>query len=338
MPVINPDYKENWEEIHDKHSDERERLRREINEISEKQNAMYKAGQHDSDAYKQFSEEREELFKRHGEENQACIKILSYNQHKTIQDAARYFLKDHNLDTTFSNNQTINQFDLEQFSTIDEVFDFYTKAVDASEKMAAEVEGALPVGKINGTDIFEDIGTNQITSTPITLTGNEVSANIFGQDASCELLVTVDKRANGEYHICLTQSDEMGRNGGLYLQPHLEGVATEIYRQIKQSEEQNATKGALSSLMDKIVPNRGADKFNFYIHHPPKHLQREMFFPVGLKMQGGRFDKPDWRHSDNIPAKIKEAYKNFATPESEAQISKPVTLEAKAPAYDDGVS
>jgi len=331
MPVENPDYKENWEELSEQHRAENERLEPERVKIVMRENELAKDSRkkgtsfYDSPEFLELRREQERIEneqKHHVDEMCRCVDTY---QHKTIQDAAQWLLSRGTLNTSASQNNLIHQVDFEQFTTMDEVFEAYSKASKATKQIEAEQRSSLPVGKPNNSDIFTDIGENKITSS-----WQVFDASTMGYSPGVtnnwhsHTLVTVDQR-EGEYHICFMHDPDIHRGGGSPMN-FIEDLSSTMYRRALALHETNkkpvlsfdkigfSVKGLLSSIMksassfinddDKPRP----EQFNFYVHVRPQPTMEEIFCRVDMQFDGNSFRDPDFNHFEVIPEIVQQAF------------------------------
>lgn len=133
MPVPNPEYREDWEELHAQHDSERTRLQMEISDL------MQDA---ESDG---IYEKITELQEKCDEHDRICKRCVDTYQHKTVQDAAEWLFNfcPPGLNADHRGSKVIHEIDFEQFKTIDEVWEAWREADEVSKQVAREtsIEG-----------------------------------------------------------------------------------------------------------------------------------------------------------------------------------------------------
>ncbi|MBK9586766.1 MAG: hypothetical protein KA099_06315 [Alphaproteobacteria bacterium] len=332
MAVPNPQYRENWKEIHDAHDAACTASWEKMQEVRQRQHVLYDAGQHDTDEYRSLEDEYKVHYKAHGEHHRTCHDCLSFYQHRTVQDGAKWLFGQFDPDMGSTTSRTFHLVDFDKFKTLDEVYEAWAQASDASQQAEAEARDSLPHGRPNGKNIFEQTGTNQITSLLQDISGEELYPQPYRLNQNCRVLVTTDIR-NGEYHICFTQDDEMVNECHMGIQPHFEAVATAMYNRALMAEKESSRRkalttgetapswssrvsGALTTLVNKVIPKRdiggiSPEQFHFYIHHPAKPGYPESFYEMPSEFKNCAFINPRFVASKVIPELIHDAYKEY---------------------------
>lgn len=342
MPVPNSEYNPEWEALYDHHEAERKRLQEEAEALTKHDHELYNAGNtaHDSPERLKIYEKKEKLYERINAHNQVCQDCLSNYQHKTIQDAARWVFQTFDPDMGSLETHTVHQIDLEQFTTIEEVGRAWAAANETSKQIEAEKTQSLPRGRPDGKNIFEKTGTNKLSSGMVHFDVTELRPDThqYVRINGCDVFITIDER-DGEYHICFTQDRDMERSG-MWMQYEIENLATVMYRRAYASQKQEsklkqlpgafALATGMRSLMAKFTtalalpvktnPPISPDQFHFYVHHTPKHLQKEMFIAVNMKWKSGKFVEPEFNRLNAIPETIPEAYNKTRKSEAQAKI------------------
>ena len=90
MAVPNPQYRENWKEIHDAHDAACTASWEKMQEVRQRQHVLYDAGQHDTDEYRSLEDEYKVHYKAHGEKGHVCT-----DECKKIEGKMAMPLKDH---------------------------------------------------------------------------------------------------------------------------------------------------------------------------------------------------------------------------------------------------
>lgn len=135
MPIPNPEYKENWEELHDHSDAERTRLQTEISDLS---------AQGESDSIYQRVTELQETRDKHDE---ICKRCLDTYQHKTVQDAAKWLFNfcPPGLNADHRGSKVVHEIDFEQFETVDAVWEAWREADRISKEVAHETASGGPI-------------------------------------------------------------------------------------------------------------------------------------------------------------------------------------------------
>ncbi len=350
MPVENPDYKPDWEALYDQHKADSDRLGEELQALTERDNALHRDGQHyDSDERTSIFEEQEKLRTAIDGHDEQCRRCIDTFQHETIQDAAAYIFRSFDTNEVGSGVTVGHQIDFEQFTTMEEVTAAWVEARDATKQIVAEETRALPSGRPDGLDIFEETGSNQITSARHLFDHDELGSskgdlhrNMVG---GCDVLVTVDQR-DGEYHVCFSQEAGLPENG-YAVQHWIAELATAVYHRVRLVQEAKDRQpkladgsdvsreaGDLSEIANEVAdPNSRVrpDQFSFYIHHPPAHMQQEQFFRVDLNAGENGYERPQFLATqctryNVMPAAIQEAYRS--TQYAQAEVANPKALPA----------
>lgn len=331
MAVPNPDYKPDWQEVHDFHDAERKRIEAERNAIQEREIKLYQAGvSYQSDEMKALNRESQALQKEWDTHHRECLRCLDRYQHETVQDAAQWLFDRFDPGMGTIGAKTIHQIDFEQFETIDEVHEAWARANDVSQQMEADQRNALEIGKPDGSDIFTDTGNNQISSSWQVFDQSSMGYNPgLTNNWHSHSLVTVDQR-DGEYHICFMHDPDTHRGGGSPMN-FIEDLATTMYRRALAQHEANkktalpssengfSVRGLLSSVMKTASAFISDDtprpyQFHFYIHVRPQHTMKEIFCRVDMEAGRNGFYDPDFKHFDVIPERIQNAYYETAMP------------------------
>ncbi|MBI1302067.1 MAG: hypothetical protein GC137_10520 [Alphaproteobacteria bacterium] len=348
MPVQNPDYNPDWEALHDHHAAERDRIAEKIAANRKKEGELFLAGhRYDTPEMNALHEDYVRLSEEQDQHSKVCQRCLDTYQHKTIQDGAAYLFRNFDTNVLGSGVKVGHQIDFEKFTTMDEVFRAWSEANDATKQITSETTHAMPSGRPDGLDIFEDIGTNKIYGARQLFGHHELDSlpHKHGAGEGCDVLVTIDQR-DGEYHICFTQSNEMWREGGLAVQREIERLATAAFNRFRLQEAMqkaqekkplivsaaNAVKGLLTKACNAVAFRKTPDvdprQFHFYIHHPPADLQREKFLTVTMGFESREFHSPEFQQHDVVPATIQKAYKDMRYAPANAEVSEQKALPA----------
>lgn len=128
MPVANPYYNPDWEAIHDYHHKYRTRLRAESNIFE------YPSGEF---PFRYCSAEHDHEF-----HHRVCLHLLTWVQHKTVQDFAEWLIKNFSYELDLS---TVPPY--EEFTSMEEAMAFH-KALrdeyDKKQEMQAEAKVSAP--------------------------------------------------------------------------------------------------------------------------------------------------------------------------------------------------
>lgn len=338
MPTINPDYKPDWEALHDHHAAERKRILEKQNALMEQDGEFYKQGlQHDAPERIKLSRKQEALQTEFSKHHTQCLRCLDTYQHKTIQDAARWVFRNFDPNMGSYNAYTVHKIDFEKFTTIEQVNRAWSEANKISEQINAEKAGSLPVGEPGGKDIFQETGKNRVGSAWQEFDMKELHpGGYYPRGGHVHTLVTVDQREN-EYHICFMQDPDIER-GGFYVEGEIAALATAMFNRVQGAHAEKTLpkslpgavskiKGWLSSLVniasapDEELPGIHPHQFHFYVHHRPIPLHRERFLVVDMKFENERFGMEDvsFVHYDVIPSVIQKAYKDKTVISNEAK-------------------
>jgi hypothetical protein len=332
MAVPNPDYKPDWEEIHDFHNAERQRLDVEKSAIQDQENELYQKGvRYDSEEMLGLNEQMRALSEEWDTHHSECLRCIDTYQHETIQDVAKWYFENIGTNMGLRRKGIIHQIDYDQFQTIEEVREAWSRASDVSKQMEADQHNSLETGSPDGSDIFTDTDDNQISSSWQVFDASNMGYNPgVTNNWHSHSLVTVDQR-EGAYHICFMHDPDTHRGGGAPMN-FIEDLASTMYRRAIALHEANtkpvlssnevgfSVKGLLSSIMkgassfvrdgDKPRP----EQFNFYIHVRPQYTMEEIFCRVDMQFDGNRFHEPNFKHFDTIPEILQNAYYETAMP------------------------
>lgn len=325
MAVQNPDYKPDWEAIHDHSDAERTRISDEQQALQDQMNELYEQGvRYDDPAYAALMEAKEALQPEWDKHHETCKRCLDTYQHETIQDGARWLFEHFDPNMGAWKTNTVHAVDFDSFTTMDEVFAAWSEASEISDQIEAEATGSLPIGRPDGKDIFENTGSNQIASAWQDFDIRELHPDgYFPRGGHVHTLVTIDQR-DGEYHICFMQDPDKLR-GGSPVQYEAAGLATVMYQRIYMAQMQEKQKtlalpgssmvrGLLSRLTNLVsepaekTPEMHPGQFNFYLHTRPHKYWGETFQRVDMDFENGRFTNPDHQHLHVIPEILQKAY------------------------------
>ncbi len=301
MAVTNPDYDPNWQERQD-HLGER------MKEIETERKDIFSSGQSNTPENIERLKELQDTGRETLSEFQGCITNYRY---PTIQEAARALFEGTDPDIGSYETTTIHEVDFDAFQTMDEVYEAWSAANDASRQAEAEARNGLPVGLAGGRDIFSNTGHNTIQTMFQTFEETELYPHdTIRTGKYVSALVTVDQRES-ECHICFMQDPKRTDTGGA-IEPNIEDVASAMYRRINPDAAQNQNSGffdrSKQSWTKAEDPSGLApDQVHFYIHHPPQDTWQESFTHVRMEYTNGRFSDPSWTPFSSIPESLKEA-------------------------------
>jgi len=89
LAIPNPEYKPDWQEVHDFHNAERKRIDVEREALQEKENELFQAGvSYQSDERKALTRDSQALQEEWDTHHRECLRCLDRYQHETVQDAA----------------------------------------------------------------------------------------------------------------------------------------------------------------------------------------------------------------------------------------------------------
>lgn len=352
MPVPNPDYKPDWEQIHDHHAAERERLWSEMMSLQKQDNDLWDADdqKHDSPARLEIERQKEILDRERKTHHEQCLRCLDTYQHKTVQDCAEWLFNGGFKPDNFVTTQTdIHQIDFEKFQTLKEVKEEWARVHDEKKQQDAENRYSLPIGKPDGKDIFTKTGNNEVQSQWVTFEAEELGRRRNPHLINhTHTLVTIDQREDGEWHICFMHDPDMVR-GGISPTNNIEDLASAMFRRAQLMDSAAEHKrsampklpaavgsfvsGTLSQIM-RIVSNTATEKqtvdpskFHFYVHSRAEAGgYRESFCEVDLDFKNGQFSRPGWRHKDCIPEIIQSAYKKTTRIAVDSEPARPLAL------------
>lgn len=120
MPIENKYYDSEWESVHDYHRDQSNRLFKELSIFSK------------SDGKNPLPINQAEVYKEAKYHHEICLHILSWVQHKTVQDYAEWQLKNFSDGLDISNLPSF-----EDFKSIEEAMAFWN---DLREKRRFQLE------------------------------------------------------------------------------------------------------------------------------------------------------------------------------------------------------
>jgi len=332
MPTPNPDYREDWEEFLAYHDTELKRVEEESNRLRKTQRQLWDDGiRRGSDQYDNIEREIESLHALRDEHFHNSTECISNYQHRTIQDIARWYFEEAGTDGLSFSSSTVHDVDYEQFTTIEEVRAAHREAVAISEQLAADKYFSLPVGQPDGLNIFVQGTENEVSSSWQVFGPEEIGHHTFFLNGGyTHTLVTIDSR-DGEYHICFMQDPDQAR-GGRDVEGEIEKLAKAIYKralnlfmasvttQLTKSEEVLSEKSVLSMILGESSAQNNDDdipqpeQFNFYIHHRPRHMGREIFRKMLMRFDGDQFEKLNTIGYEVIPEIIQSAYYETAMP------------------------
>jgi hypothetical protein len=320
MPVPNPDFKPNWQEIYNDHQAESSRLGEEIAALREREGASYKDQvEDDSPEMTDVVSQIETLSTRRDEHDEQSRRCLDTYQHKTIQDAARWIFASFRVDSP----TLIHVMDFENMRSMQDVRDAWKEALAFKQQAEAEQNNRLPVGKPDGQNIFEHGDT---TSAWQVFSLNELFPGKPAWGKPLHTLVTTDT-SNSKYHICFMQDPNLARSERL-VETEIAHVATAVYkRAILSATEQKVAPeepaGKLSGFLSLIIntafgaPTKEApdpSTFHFYVHHRPAHLQREKFYRVEMEFADDEFRNPNFIACNCIPERVQSAHAKLSAP------------------------
>jgi hypothetical protein len=307
MPVANPEYKPDWQEIHDHHNEERQRLSEEKDAVQDQWNELFRAGKkYDDPELSALDQKMNALQTEWDVHHEACMHILNRNQHETVQDCAKWLFEGFfNPDESWEAEKIkhVTVLDYEKFTTLDEVFAERNRTGKAIDEQYVEAEQRLPVGQPDGLNAFIDDGESQIKTEWMTFTREELYGNNLWAQVSVadthEALVTVEKR-DGQYNVCIAEDPKVAHS----TLAQSDVLATAIYNRIREAEghdiskPQNlgaAVKGLLSGIANSLYGKFGGstvypEQFNFFVQNGPSSrgsFGREHFFKVDMKYEHG---------------------------------------------------
>lgn len=343
MAVPNSEYKENWEELHAHHTGELERLSQLREQLNAQIRELRDAGHNYTTSPEMQDLERqigdlEPQSEHHLHEMQNC---LSRYQHITVQDAAEWVFANFNPDGITRSSGIIHDIDFDSFQTIDEVSAAWSAAHDASEQGEAEKRLSLPVGHINDTDVFQDLGDSSIASQWQEFDNAELGIRYAFTDTPIRALVTIHQ-IDDEYYICF-MDDPNPANGAPSVMNEIERLANAMYRRALSAEDQKAQSSAASGfgldIVEKAIQGlrersplaervmagfAGAtrfgqdnkippENFHFFIHVRPIPHRREIFWGVDMSYEESGFQKADFHRYEIIPEVIQNAHRSAQT-------------------------
>ena len=294
MPVQNPDYKPDWEELYDTNRAEVDRLQKEVRAAIDENNTLHTQGfKYDSPERKALYDKQQSLEEVRDEYEEVCRRCLDTYQHKTIQDAAEWMFKTFApSDGTIEGHGLVHDIDFETLTTIEEVREAWATARKLSEQLDAEKRLSMPTGSIPN-QLFEDVGDNQIHQAWDVFTVEELfqGGNFWGASDHLKTLVTIDQRGD-ELHVCFMHSPE----GGIGVETYIENVASAMYRRAQSIVEEG----------ESVNP----DNLHFYIHHRPRAgvFGKETFTKVDMNFSDGLYHDAKFEGFDVIPEIVQRAF------------------------------
>jgi hypothetical protein len=293
MATPNPEYKENWEELHDHHAAERDRLQKEFFAIQRQQQELVEAGEkYDSYKMEALYKKSEKIDVQLEEHLELCKRCLDTYQHKTIEDAAKW-LSDNFSISRGSTGNTISALDLTNVTTISALHQAWADAHEAQKAIESRQRHSLPVGQPDGKDIFEKSDNNDVFALWHIIKREEHSPRGGLYQTDVPVPMTVDAREDA-VHVCFAQDPD---HRGTHIETIIERAATLFLYQ------QALVQGKKANEVDH-------NKFHFYIHHPPTDglFGEETFSNVQMSFINGQYQNPTWHRYDVIPETVQSNY------------------------------
>ena len=341
MTTPNPDYKPDWEEFHDRHNEGRKLTKEKIHELYQRDYELDEAGKrYGSPERQKIHEQTKALQAEYDTHHEQCKHCLSNYQHETIGDAARYVFEEFPPYMHKRGPIAVPRINYDKFKTMEEIRNAWEQTLSILNQREAEATLSLPTGRPDGLDVFEKTSSNNVTSAIQIFDESELYSDTF-QDAipsGCRVLVTIDRRKDGKFHICFSQDSAMAQeyeHTGMWLQHEIGALATAMYNRIRESKmappqqkpspgnSTASTKWDLNNVVSITAAQKSAidpGEFKFYIHHPPEHLREELFYSVDMVIdmpfENGRFQNPNFHGYDVVPKTVQDAFKatRAATP------------------------
>lgn len=291
----NPLYDPNWEQFHNEHAAERERL-------AEERNRLIAAGNMSSDAYRHVAAE-------HDRHHEACLAAFRM-QHPTVQDYAAWLFG--TFDVSMEDHGAgipVPQVDLATLRTIEEVDQAWSRIHRAVSDSAHDKQNSLPAGQPAGLSAFSDAIAPGLSRYWREFQPSELYPQGSAGTGGVWTLMTVDEQPDG-WHVCFMhdwkQVDTSVTNA-------IEALANAVYREAcaLAGQPTRPTLGLRAWLLHwrmaarpKIDPAR----FHFYQHIPPRGLSiRESFSRIDLPFKNGRYSGPEWFFYEVVPTAIQSA-------------------------------
>ena len=335
MVRANPDYNPDWNKIYNQQEIERDDIANEIAilrkhevNLNDGRYTYYtkeNAGQAD-DTIRELLEEINALeITKHGHQSemQRCLELY---QHETMQGAIDYIIAQLDSASETALIEFALSLDANEFENVDDFLE--TLDTQRIHIAAYEIEQhyGLQIGQPGDQNIFEDIGTNQITSAYHTFTGDDLKDFGFYTSGgySVSALVVIDKR-DDEYHISLEQ-DHVPMKPGESVEMQYLKLASAIYWALSPGNPpplipenslqaflyRNVTEPFKSvartlSKDDSELPLPPGN-FYFYLHQRPQHNRKEAFLFLDMDFKNGQFLHTRISPFNCVPRAIKEAH------------------------------
>jgi hypothetical protein len=291
-PYPNPSYDPDWEKRYDHHHAEREKW------AKEKDIRGPKFGW-DSLMYR----EAHDAWKFH---HQECLEAFQ-SQHRTVQDYAAWQLK---YFGSSPETDIVLVPDFDQFATMEEVTDAWTREYDRRRRDRYQRENSLPVKQPAGLEAFREISRINLSWRSFTneQLGDESSYALYDQ-LNC--LVVYD-RVGDHHHFCISQKLGDVSPGIINRFEHIatvlahECIELAFPGSMKVIRERRHRSVFQYFLMRKIA--QLARSMHFYEHWPATAAP-ESFSLVGLTWTDARFVDPLWGmiNFNSIPEVIRHA-------------------------------
>lgn len=295
MTYSNPFYDPDWQQLHDQHAAERERL-------AEERNRLTAAGDMGSDAYRH-------VLAQHDRHQQACLAAFKM-QHPTVQGYAAWLfgsfdvsMEDHGVGIP------VPQVDFTTLRTIEEVDQAWSRIYRAVSDSAHDKQNSLPAGQPAGLSAFSDATAPGLSCCWREFQPRELYPQGYAGTSGVWTLMTIDEQPNG-WHICFMHD---WKQVGTSVTNAIEALANAVYREacaLAGQPSQPAT-GLHAWVLRRWTAGRpkvDPARFHFYQHIPPRGLGvRESFSRVELTFENSRFSGPKWFFYGSAPAAVQSA-------------------------------
>ncbi len=287
MPVPNPEYDPNWQEVYDYHAGERDRLMDVIRKFNQEEI-------HDED--------RIAVDTQFGEHVDACLDTFR-SRCKTVQEYAKWMFESFAYEEKRAESFGIPVAlpDYEAFESMDQVCETWSKRQHDIREAIAEKTHSLPVGQ--PIDAF--LPGQPVSTYWRTFNGADIYPGKSSGSIEIPTLVTaqqIDKKFNVAFML-----DTSGY--GASIVNYVEDCASAMFREALAHDRQQrqAEKSLWKIWRNSTEKELQPSDFRFFIHTPPTEYTRENFSEVKMDFGPQGYCAPKWIKHETIPQSVQSA-------------------------------